>query len=131
MEKIPPLLTLEPLSSLEKDPHFDYCKGETEDDERSLLATVIEGALEQLGSLIDGGRVAREEAIQSYTYFCCLFPISGPFSVHFWALFLDLLGFNELKHTVFCQSHCKTMKQIGLYVPFRTLFSVLSLIPLN
>ena len=62
-------------------------KGETEDDERSLLATVIEGALEQLGSLIDGGRVAREEAIQSYTYFCCFFPISGPFSGAFFGHF--------------------------------------------
>ena len=59
-------------------------KGETEDgDERSLLATVIEGALEQLGSLIDGGRVAREEGGNS-TYF---FPISGPFLATFSGLF--------------------------------------------
>ena len=31
-------------------------KGETGEDERRLLETVIEGALQQLGSLIDGGR---------------------------------------------------------------------------
>ena len=61
-------------------------KGETEDDERSLLATVIEGALEQLGSLIDGGRVAREEAIQSYTYLFLL-----PFS-HLGSFFSAFLG---------------------------------------
>ena len=31
-------------------------KGETGEDERRLLETVIESALQQLGSLIDGGR---------------------------------------------------------------------------
>ena len=36
-------------------------KGGTE-DEKSLLTTVIEGALEQLGSLIDAGMVGKEDA---------------------------------------------------------------------